>query len=341
MDDKKEKSALIPVSISTEGISGLIYEIRGKQVMLDNDLAVLYGYEVKALNQQVKRNIGRFPDDFMFQLTKDEIESVKSQIVTSPNNTFYSGQEGGRRKPPYAFTEQGVYMLATVLKGDIAEQQSIAIMRAFREMRHYIRQNMQFVTQNELKALTDTIEADNRVISARQDETDKQIAAINESINKINENFILDTELKNYVIYKGQKFEADMAYIDIYKKAKKSIYVVDDYVKIKTLHLLSHKKKGVHVVLFTENGFGRPGFLTSSEVTDFGNEYPTIQIKPNQDCHDRFIVIDYGTKNEKVYHCGASSKDAGKKVCAINAIENTSLIHPVIDTLMSKPDKTI
>ena len=188
---------------------------------------------------------------------------------------------------------------------------------------------------------TDTIEADNRVISARQDETDKQIAAINESINKINENFILDTELKNYVIYKGQKFEADMAYIDIYKKAKKSIYVVDDYVNIKTLHLLSHKKKGVHVVLFTENGFGRPGFLTSSEVTDFGNEYPTIQIKPNQDCHDRFIVIDYGTKSEKVYHCGASSKDAGKKVCAINAIENTSLIHPVIDTLMSKPDKTI
>lgn len=340
MDDKKEKSALIHVSISTEDISGLIYEIRGQQVMIDSDLAMIYGYEVKALNQQVKRNIERFPEDFMFRLTEEEVpERLRSQNVTLNENGNKRGTH--RKYLPYAFTEQGVNMLATVLKGEIAVKQSIAIMRAFRTMRHYIRQNMQFVTQNELKALTDTIEADNRIISARQDETDKQIAAINESINKINENFILDTELKNYVIYKGQKFEADMAYIDIYKKAKKSIYVVDDYVNIKTLHLLSHKKKGVHVVLFTENGFGRPGFLTSSEVTDFGNEYPTIQIKPNQDCHDRFIVIDYGTKNEKVYHCGASSKDAGKKVCAINAIENTSLIHPVIDTLMSKPDKTI
>jgi hypothetical protein len=308
--------------------------------MIDSDLAMIYGYEVKALNQQVKRNIERFPEDFMFRLTEEEVpERLRSQNVTLNENGNKRGTH--RKYLPYAFTEQGVNMLATVLKGEIAVKQSIAIMRAFRTMRHYIRHNMQFVTQNELKALTDTIEADNRIISARQDETDKQIAAINESINKINENFILDTELKNYVIYKGQKFEADMAYIDIYKKAKKSIYVVDDYVNIKTLHLLSHKKKGVHVVLFTENGFGRPGFLTSSEVTDFGNEYPTIQIKPNQDCHDRFIVIDYGTKNEKVYHCGASSKDAGKKVCAINAIENTSLIHPVIDTLMSKPDKTI
>ncbi len=340
MENKKEKSEIISVSISTEDISGLIYEIRGQQVMIDSDLAMIYGYEVKALNQQVKRNIERFPEDFMFRLTEEEVpERLRSQNVTLNENGNKRGTH--RKYLPYAFTEQGVNMLATVLKGEIAVKQSIAIMRAFRTMRHYIRQNMQFVTQNELKALTDTIEADNRIISARQDETDKQIAAINESINKINENFILDTELKNYVIYKGQKFEADMAYVDIYKKAKKSIYVVDDYVNIKTLHLLSHKKKGVHVVLFTENGFGRPGFLTSSEVTDFGNEYPTIQIKPNQDCHDRFIVIDYGTKNEKVYHCGASSKDAGKKVCAINAIENTSLIHPVIDTLMSKPDKTI
>ena len=99
--------------------------------MLDHDLAALYGYEVRALNQQVKRNIGRFPDDFMFQLTKDE----------APNSNFYSGQEGGRRKPPYAFTEQGIYMLATVLKGEVAEQQSIFIMRAFREMRRFISNN--------------------------------------------------------------------------------------------------------------------------------------------------------------------------------------------------------
>ena len=174
-----------------------------------------------------------------------------------------------------------------------------------------------------------------------QKKTDKAIQDIEKRIEDLSDNFITDTDLKSLVVYKGQKFEADLAYIDIYKKAKKSIYVVDDYVNIKTLHLLSHKKKGVHVVLFTENGFGRPGFLTSSEVTDFINEYPTLQIKPNQDCHDRFIVLDYRTKDEKVFHCGASSKDAGKKVCAINAIEDTALIHPVIDNLMTKPDKTI
>ena len=338
----KEKAEIVPIIIQMNDIGKLIYTIRGKQVMLDYDLAVIYGYEVKRLNEQVKRNIGRFPDDFMFQLTKDEVEVVKSQYATSPDSNFYAGQEGGRRKPPYAFTEQGIYMLATVLKGEVAEQQSIFIMRAFREMRHYIQQNYQFVTKNELKMLTDDLAQNVKQVEMRQDETDTQIAAIHESINKINENFVLDTELKNFVIYKGQKFEADKAYIDIYQKAKKSIYVVDDYVSIKTLHLLSHKKSGVDVILFTENGFGRSrDHLTSSEIADFNREYPTIQIKPNPDCHDRFIVIDYRTRNEKVFHCGASSKDAGKKVCAINAIENTALVHPIIDMLLLNPDKTL
>ena len=232
-------------------------------------------------------------------------------------------------------------MLATVLKGEIAEQQSIFIMRAFREMRHYIRQNQQFVTKSEMKALAENAEAEVRKLAARQDETDNRIAAIRESINKINENFVSGTELKNYVIYKGQKFEADKAYIDIYAKAKKSIYVIDDYVNIKTLHLLSHKKRGVSVILFTENGRGGKGFLTASEVKDFDAEYPALRIKPNPDCHDRFIVLDYGLKSEKVFHCGASSKDAGNKVCAINVIENTALAHPIIDALLANPDKVI
>ena len=177
------------LATDVQELRNLVYVIHNQQVMLDFDLAVLYGYEVRALNQQVKRNIARFPEDFMFQLTKEEVETVKSQIVISPESNFYSGQEGGRRKPPFAFTEQRIYMLATVLK--------------------------------------------------------------------------------NHVIYKGQKFEADKAYIDIYQRAKKSIYVVDDYVNIKTLHLLSHKKSGVAVTLFTENGHGRRGYLTASEVTDF------------------------------------------------------------------------
>ena len=115
MTVNNDVNEIVSISVKQEEIVNMIYTIRGKQVMLDSDLAILYGYEVKALNQQVKRNIGRFPDDFMFQLTKDEVEVVKSQIATSPNNNFFAGQEGGRRKPPYAFTEQGIYMLATVL----------------------------------------------------------------------------------------------------------------------------------------------------------------------------------------------------------------------------------
>ena len=125
------------------------------------------------------------------------------------------------------------------------------------------------------------------------------------------------------------------------QQAKKSIYVVDDYMNAKSLQHLSQKADGVEVVLFTENGKGGRGFLTNSLVTDFQNEYPTIRIKPNPDCHDRLIVLDYGEETEKVYHCGASSKDAGKKLCAINQITETAIIHPVIDRLLSLPDKKI
>ena len=158
---------LVPATIQINEIGNLIYTIRDKQVMLDYDLAALYGYEVRALNQQVKRNAGRFPDDFMFQLTKDEVEVVKSQIVTSPNSNFYSGQGGGRRKPPYAFTEQGIYMLATVLKGEVAEQQSIFIMRAFREMRRFIANNsllFEKVSHIELKQLEYQKSTDERFV---------------------------------------------------------------------------------------------------------------------------------------------------------------------------------
>ena len=140
--------------ITTDDIRSKVYIIRGQQVMLDKDLAEIYGYEVKKLNQQVKRNIERFPEDFMFRLSNSEIDSVRSQIVTSRKKNFFAGQEGGRRYLPYAFTEQGIYMLATVLRGKLAEQQSIFIMRTFREMRHYIRQNQQFVIRNEMDLLT-------------------------------------------------------------------------------------------------------------------------------------------------------------------------------------------
>ena len=323
--------------ITTDAIRSKVYILRGQQVMLDQDLAEIYGYQVKNLNQQVKRNLTRFPEDFMFQLTKEEVELVKSQFVTSRNICYFEGQEGGRRKLPYAFTEQGIYMLATVLRGELAEQQSIFIMRTFREMRHYISQNQQFVTRNEMELLTAKV----GTITERQDRMEKRVEFIQKDVTILADNFITDKDKKDLVIYKGQKLEADIAYIEIYQQANKSIYVVDDYMNAKSLQHLSQKADGVEVVLFTENGKGGRGFLTNSLVTDFQNEYPTIRIKPNPDCHDRLIILDYGEKTELVYHCGASSKDAGKKLCAINQITETAIIHPVIDRLLSLPDKQV
>ena len=323
--------------ITTDAIRSKVYILRGQQVMLDQDLAEIYGYQVKNLNQQVKRNLTRFPEDFMFQLTKEEVELVKSQFVTSRNINYFEGQEGGRRKLPYAFTEQGIYMLATVLRGELAEQQSIFIMRTFREMRHYISKNQQFVTRNEMELLTAKV----GTITERQDRMEKKVEFIQKDVTILADNFITDKDKRDFVIYKGQKLEADIAYIEIYQQAKKSIYVVDDYMNAKSLQHLSQKADGVEVVLFTENGKGGKGFLTKSLVTDFQNEYPSLQIKPNPDCHDRLIVLDYGEETELVYHCGASSKDAGKKLCAINQITETAIIHPVIDRLLLLPDKQI
>ncbi|MEE0685631.1 MAG: ORF6N domain-containing protein [Lachnospiraceae bacterium] len=322
--------------MTVDNICNRVYVIRGQQVMLDYDLAEIYGYEVKRLNEQVKRNITRFPEDFMFQLTTEEDEILKSQIATS--------SWGGKRKLPYAFTEQGIYMLATVLRGELAEQQSVFIMRAFREMRHYIKQNQQFVTQSEMhlvSARVSEISVQMSNMVDRQKKTEQDMQVIQKNIDTLNENFVSDKDFKNFVIYKGQKFEADAAYIDIYQQAKKSIYVVDDYMNTKTLQLLSQKHAGVEVVLFTENGRGKRGFLTTAVVNDFIQEYPPLRIKSNAYCHDRLIVLDYGEPTEQAYHCGASSKDAGKKLCAINVILETSMIHPVIDKLLLAPDKQI
>ena len=192
--------------MTVDNICNRVYVIIGQQVMLDCDLAEIYGYEVKRLNEQVKHNIVRFPEDFL-----------KSQIATLNEN----GNKRGLhiKKLPYAFTEQGIYMLATVLRGELAEQQSIFIMRAFREMRHYIKQNQQFVTQAEMhlvSARVSEISVQMLNMSDRQKKTEQDIQVIQKSIDTLNENFVSDKDFKNFVIYKVQKFEADAAYIDIY-----------------------------------------------------------------------------------------------------------------------------
>lgn len=316
--------------ISESDLKSKIYIIRGVQVMLDIDLAEIYGYETKRFNEQVKNNIERFDDDFRFQLTDAEVKDLRSKISTA-NISLMS------RSLPYAFTEQGIYMLMTVLRGDLAVAQSKMLIRMFKAMKSYIQENSSLLPVEEIKLLKQSVLS----LTERQNKTDKDIQKIYESIDRINENFVQRTDLKEFVIYKGQKFEADVAYTDIYKLAKNSIYIIDDYVNIKTLNLLKQKKKNVEVIIFTENKRGINGVLTSSEITDFNSQYPNLKIKPNPDCHDRFIIVDYKTQKEAVFHCGASSKDAGNKICTINKIENTSLVYQFVDAYLLQNDKVI
>lgn len=316
--------------INESDLKNKIYIIRGVQVMLDIDLAEIYGYETKRFNEQVKNNIERFDDDFRFQLTDAEVKDLRSKISTT-NISLMS------RSLPYAFTEQGIYMLMTVLRGDLAVAQSKMLIRMFKAMKSYIQENSSLLPVEEIKLLKQSVLS----LTERQNKTDKDIQKIYESIDRINENFIQRTDLKEFVIYKGQKFEADVAYTDIYKLAKTSIYIIDDYVNIKTLNLLRQKKKNVEVIIFTENKRGINGVLTSSEITDFNNQYPSLKIKPNPDCHDRFIIVDYKIQKEAVFHCGASSKDAGNKICTINKIENTSLVYQFVDAYLLQNDKVI
>jgi toxin-antitoxin system, toxin component, fic family len=311
MTNTKEKSEIVPAIIQTNDIDRLIYTIRGRQVMLDHDLAALYGYEVRALNQQVKRNIGRFPADFMFQLTKEELGIVKSQIVTSSVSNFYSGQQGGRRKPPYAFTEQGIYMLATVLKGDAAEQQSIFIMRAFREMRHFIANNallFEKVSHIELRQLEYEKNTDVRF--------DKVFRYIEDHA---------ETEQK--IFFDGQIYDAFSLITSIVQRVTREIILIDGYVDVDTLNILAKKNAGVDVKIYTYAS----AQLTNRDAANFNAQYPTLTVKRTQVFHDRFIILD----GNKAYHIGASIKDAGKKCFGISLIEDSGVVTDLLNRLQT------
>ena len=309
MASTKEKAEIVPVTLQVNDIGNLIYTIRDKQVMLDHDLAALYGYEVKRLNEQVKRNIGRFPDDFMFQLTKDEVESVKSQIVTSSDSNFFSGQEGGRRKPPYAFTEQGIYMLATVLKGEVAEQQSIFIMRAFREMRRFIANNallFEKISHIELKQLE------------YQKSTDERFDKVFQYIED-------HAESDQKVFFDGQIYDAFSLITSIIQRAQKEVILIDGYVDVDTLNILAKKNAGVDVKIYTYAS----AQITNRDVANFNAQYPTLTVKKTQVFHDRFIILDGKT----AYHVGASIKDAGKKCFGISIIDDSGVVADLLNRL--------
>ena len=311
MADKQEKEKPVSNTMQVNDFGNRIYTIRGKQVMLDYELAALYGYEVRALNQQVKRNIERFPDDFMFQLTKEEVEGVKSQFVISPFSNFYAGQEGGRRKPPYAFTEQGIYMLATVLKGKVAEQQSIFIMRAFREMRQFISNNallFEKISHIELKQL-------------------EYQKSTNEKLEKVFQYIEDQTESKQKIFFDGQIYDAFSFITSIVQKAQNEIILIDGYVDVGTLNILAKKNATVDVKIYTYASAS----ITNNDIVNFNAQYPTLTVEKTQMFHDRFIILDGKT----VYHIGASLKDAGKKCFAISLLEDTENAMNLINRLNS------
>ena len=311
MADKQEKEKPVSNTMQVNDFGNRIYTIRGKQVMLDYELAALYGYEVRALNQQVKRNIERFPDDFMFQLTKEEVEGVKSQFVISPFSNFYAGQEGGRRKPPYAFTEQGIYMLATVLKGKVAEQQSIFIMRAFREMRQFISNNallFEKISHIELKQL-------------------EYQKSTNEKLEKVFQYIEDQTESKQKNFFDGQIYDAFSFITSIVQKAQIEIILIDGYVDVGTLNILAKKNATVDVKIYTYASAS----ITNNDIVNFNAQYPTLTVEKTQIFHDRFIILDGKT----VYHIGASLKDAGKKCFAISLLEDTENAMNLINRLNS------
>ena len=282
--------------------------------MLDADLAEIYGYETKNFNRQVKNNIEKFEgEDFMFQLTENEFENLRCKNFTS--------SWGGSRYLPNAFTEQGIYMLMTVLRGELAIRQSRALIRTFKQMKDFIIENQDFIGLKELVQ-----------IAVQTNENTKDIAEIKsqmatkEDLKKVMDNFIDPDTYKHFLLMNGDKIEADVAYTKIYKSAKKSIYVIDNYIGLKTLELLRAAKDNVEVIIFNDNVKNKD-MLTKNILNDFRRDYPNINLKmkiAGKRYHDRYIAIDYGTENEAFYLCGASSKDAGNKISSITKIEESS-----------------
>ena len=272
--------------IKTEEIQKRIYTIRNAQVMLDEDLAVLYGVETRVLNQAVKRNQERFPPEFMFQLTKEDMENLRSQFVTS--------SWGGRRYLPFAFTEQGVAMLSAVLRSETAIQVSIQIMNAFVAMRRFLQTNAQIFQR------LDSLEL-------KQIETDQKVDTI---LNAIEQKTVIP---KQGIFYDGQVFDAWNFVSNLIRSAKKSIILIDNYIDDKVLTLFAKRNKGVTVTLLTKN----PSQQLKIDVQKFNTQYEPIRLVDFKASHDRFLIID----EKDLYHIGASLKDLGKKWFAFSKMD--------------------
>ena len=328
---------IITEEVNAEYLKGLIYYVRGVRVMLDMDLAKIYGYSTKDFNRQVKNNIEKFEQDFMFQLTDEECEILRCKNSTS--------SWGGRRYNPYAFTEQGIYMLMTVLKGELATKQSKALIRIFKQMKDYIVDNQPLLGQREYLQLSlQTTQNTQDLLDLRKSlsAVDDKVASIIDTLGNVVTkselaNVMLDfsnpTVRRGWLILNGQPVESDLAYQQIYATAKKTIFVVDNYIGLKTLVLLKNVHADVKITVFSDNIGNR---LHQAEF----NEYPNVSVSLQTSggiFHDRYIVIDYQTADEQIFHCGASSKDGGNKVTTITAVTDGAIYHPVIDQLLNNP----
>ena len=287
------------VIVDNREIQNMIYTIRGKQVMVDSDLATLYQVTTKRLNEQVRRNKNRFPSEFMFRLTAEEYEYLRSHFATSSEDNAH----GGRRYMPYVFTEQGIAMLSAVLKSDIAVEVSVKIMNSLVEMRRFL------ISNQELFSRLDRIEI-------KQLETDRKFEEV---FNYMAAN----TEIKQIIFYDGQIYDAFSFIVGLIQKAKKEIILIDNYVDVNTLNILCKKNQGVDVVIVTAG----KGNLSAKDITKFNAQYPKLSVKTTKDFHDRFLILD----KTEVYHIGASIKDAGKKSFGITKIEDKDLIQSLIN----------
>ncbi|HEX9716031.1 MAG TPA: ORF6N domain-containing protein [Desulfurivibrionaceae bacterium] len=285
----------LPVTIREETLRELIYTMRGGQVMLDSDLANLYGVETKIFNQAVRRNIKRFPDYFRFQLTQEEYASLRSQIVTS-------SRHGGRRYLPYAFTEQGVAMLSAVLRSETAVQTSIHIINAFVAMRRFLVDNgglLQRMDSLEKRQITHEVSTDERF--------EKVFNALESKNSSPSQGIFFD----------GQIFDAYVFINDLLRTARKSIVLLDNFVDDRTLQQLAKRGRNVRAIILT----GSIGKALAYDLKKHNAQYPPIQVREFAASHDRFLILDGKT----VYHLGASLKDLGKKWFAFSKMDKSGL----------------
>lgn len=343
MNQKKKSeltnSEIAVIEVTEEYLRDRIYYIRGHKVLLDADIAEIYGYTNKRFNEQVRNNIIKFDSDFMFELSDDELEDLRTKF-SSANISSKS------RYNPHVFTEQGLYMLMTVLKGELATKQSKALIRTFKKMKDYILDNQSLIGQREVMQLSmQTIENTAEISKIRMDigSVEKQMSDVMDQLNDVVTkseladmmNSFVSDEDNGWLLYNTKYCSADVAYSSVYGQAKKSVYVIDNYIGLRTLVMLKNVPSGVDIKLFSDNvGSGK---LHNVEYNDFLREYPGLRITMQHTggvFHDRFIVLDYGTKDERVFLCGASSKDAGARITTIVEDFGVQKYDPIIKKLL-------